>query len=148
MRKLLLILAGLGMSAVPALAQTTHQIVVPPYLCVDQTSFYCATPAPIYGFPITIDGQAGLMIIDLFGNLTSGYVSVWSPSGYFNNLMVVPGPLDETGHISSMQIADKSGYLVLNLDISWEKFSSGGGRGSHNVIWRPRISGSGNYTSF
>lgn len=129
--------------AIGASAQTTYAVVAQPFMCIDQTSFYCASyiNGQFSGVPITINGESASMIIDLFANYGYGYVSFIGPvPDYFNTLEITKGPLNAQGFPTSLTIADKSGDLVLNLSVTWKAFSSGGGRGSHNVIWRPIIS--------
>jgi len=130
--------------AVPSHSQTTHAITMAPFQCINQTSFYCAN------VPVTIDGVSGHMYIDLFGNLSYGYVSIYtdnnSAGAYFNNLSIVKGPLDAHGHLTSLQIGLEDDG-VLNLTLTWQSYSSGGGRGTHNVIWRPTIGTNSNTPS-
>jgi len=134
----------------PAHAQSTVQ-VISPFTCVDQYSFYC------YNVPVTVNGQAAFLTLDIFsGNV--GYVSLSSPYSYNTIISVQIVSLNSLGQISEMKVGftsvhdpDRDGDSdtlsgVLDLTVTWKAQSSGGGRGSHNVIWRPVISGGGSYT--
>ena len=144
--------------AVSAHAQSTAALAVQPLLCVAQTSFYC------YNTPITatINGQtvSGTMTLDIF-NMNYGYVSFSIPGVYLyaeiTAVQVVS--LNSLGQVTELKVGfasqadlDNDGDTdtvtgLLDLNVKWTSYSSGGGRGSHNVIWRPTISGPGSYTT-
>ena len=163
-------LLGLGMlvaaSALPAGAQS---ISAGPYLCIDQTSFYC------YNMPASVGVGGGLvsghMTIDIFSGGV-GYVSFTSTdySTYFyaeitlyqvTSLTTTTSP--GNGISPGLPLTQVIGFTSSNcftagnpacavsgsLDLSnvWEKFSSGGGRGSHNYIYRPYVTITGSYVS-
>ena len=163
-------LLGLGMlmalSAMPAGAQS---LAAGPYLCIDQTSFYC------YNMPATmgIGGAyvSGHMTLDIFSGGV-GYVSFASSdyTTYFYAEITLyqvtsfttatspgagisPGlPLTQIVSFSSSNCytaANPACAISGSLDLSnvWEKFSSGGGRGSHGYIYRPYVTVTGSYVN-
>ena len=148
-----LLVPALLLVAISAQAQaTTTPITVQPFLCINQTSFYC------YNAPVTVgvNGQtvSGTMTLDIF-HMSYGYVS-FSLGGtylYAELTAVQIVSMNSLGQVTEMNVAfasqadpDNDGDSdavtgSLNLKATWTSYSSGGGRGSHNVIWRPTISG-------
>jgi hypothetical protein len=144
--------------AASAQAQTTTPVTVQPFLCINQTSFYC------YSAPVTaaINGQtvSGTMTLDIF-RMSYGYVS-FNISGvyvYGDITTVQVVSMNNLGQVTEMKVAfasqsdpDNNGDTdtvtgLLDLSVTWTAYSSGGGRGTHNVIWRPTISGPGSYSN-
>ena len=153
-----LLVPALLLVAISTQAQTTTPVAVQPFLCVNQTSFYC------YNAPATttINGQAvsGTVTLDIF-HMSYGYVS-FNLGGtylYAEITAVQIVSMNSLGQVTEMNVAfasqadpDNDGDSdsvtgSLNLKATWTSYSSGGGRGSHNVIWRPTISGPGSYTT-
>ena len=149
---------ALFLVAIPSHAQTTTQVNALPFTCVDQTSFYC------YNAPVTatINGQSvsGTMTLDIF-HMSYGYVLFVIPgAGVYAEITAVQViSMNSLGQVTEMKVGftsqadpDNDGDSdtvsgSVDLSIKWTAYSSGGGRGSHNVIWRPSISGPGSYTS-
>ena len=111
--------------------------------------------------PVTasVNGQnmTGTMTLDIF-HMSYGYVSFTFPGTYIyaeiTAVQIVS--MNSLGQVTGMNVgfteqsdsdADSPIQGALHLSVTWSSRSSGGGRGSHNVIWLPTISGPGSYTS-
>jgi hypothetical protein len=156
MKKVIAVLLFMIGLAVGASAQTTTRTVTAqPYLCINQTSFYC------YNMPITLDDGAGHVstgsaTIDIF-SYSYGYVTVSGGGSYFSGPITAVQivSLDQNGRPTEIKVGfqgqgdpDNDGDTdtmsgLLDLTVQWIAQSSGGGRGTHNVIWRPKVSMSG-----
>jgi hypothetical protein len=153
-----LLAPALLLIAVSAQAQTSTAFTVQPFLCINQTSFYC------YNAPVaaSVNGQAvsGTVTLDIF-HMSYGYVSFVTSGAYFSGEITAVQivSMNNLGQVTELKVAfssqddpDNDGDSdtvtgLLDLSVKWTAFSSGGGRGTHNVIWRPTISGPGSYSN-
>jgi len=101
------------------------------------------------GVPMTIGGQATQAAVVLNKNGT-GYVSfngIFAPTTFVTVVSASShGPTEIKLGFASSADPDKDGDAVsgtLDLTFVYVPQAQGGGRGSHNFIWRPYVSGTG-----